>query len=776
VHCRADLPSIGRFLALLALFFWTPPDCTQAQFGDVQILSSDVTVPEAGQATLSQLQRADKFLTERQYADAIDTLRRTSDLTPDDLVPATGKQSPKGFVTYHPLAAELQRRFAALGASSPEALQRYRGLVDPAAETLLKAAQRDSNETQLQQIFQQYFASSVGDDAALLAGDAALARGDAVAARRYWLPLHATHRTSDEAAAQWGVYPALPWFFASRGKPLADDLAAESARIAAAGGTSPMAIHPDAQCSPADVGARLILASLLEGNTARAEWEWERFRRQHPTAEGKLAGRAGRYVDLLQPWFELSRNEVSRSPQPDWLTFAGSPSRNRVAEPATGLGSPPRWSIDLPRLGGQRELVGQGRLRVAEEADGLLSYHPIVEQGLVLVTDGQTLQAFDAETGKPAWQVLLREQPLPAPLTHQQVGVPRFTLTAAQGLVIATLPTPVVPARRAPTVRREDLSRIVAIDTTTRKLVFEAVADDATMVFEGTPLLDRGRVYVSVRKQAESRPQSLAACYDLASGRQIWQRQICSADSLGHGDLAEYGNSLVTLSHDTLYINTNLGAVAALDTAAGAIRWLVKYPRAAFPSIKPERSDRHFFRDLNPCLVQQGQVICAPADSDRIFSLDATSGQLVWTLPPGEAVDAIHLLGVSGEHLLASGDYLYWIDVVRGRIVTQYPQAVPVGPGLALPTPRGWGRGILAGDRVYWPTASSLHVFAAAPEGSGVFYEPRLVQQIDLAPLGAGGGNLVIAQGQAVLATADALHALAATPAATDGPPAAPQR
>ena len=350
------------------------------------------------------------------------------------------------------------------------------------------------------------------------------------------------------------------------------------------------------------------------------------------------------------------------------------------------------WSIPLARIKSDRDLIGAGRLRVAEHHDGVLSYHPIVYGKLVIVGDSQSLRAFELTTGKPAWEVQLREAAAVEVLTNQQVGVSRFTLSAAEGVVAATLPAPVVPVRRVSTVRREDWSRIVAVDLVTRKLVFEVLADDATMVFEGTPVIDRGRVYVALRKQAEIQPQSLVACYDLASGRQLWQQPICSAASLGEGKLAEFAGSLLTLSHDTLYFNSNLGVIAALATDDGATRWLAKYPRATFPAQKAERSDRHFFRDLNPCVMHQGQVICAPSDCERIFSLDATSGQLIWTLPPNDASDVVHLLGVSGDCLLASGDYLYWIDIVRGQVVTQFPQALPTGPGLALPTPRGWAR------------------------------------------------------------------------------------
>jgi len=464
---------------------------------------------------------------------------------------------------------------------------------------------------------------------------------------------------------------------------------------------------------------------------------------------------------------EQSQSWPQAPPSYDWPTFAGNDDRNKVAGEIE-ISTSPLWSVELPRLKGDRDVVGAGRLRVAEHHDGLLSYHPIVYRDEVVVTDGQLLRAFELSSGKPAWEVQLRERSAVDLLTNQQAGVPRFTLSAVDGLIAATLPTPTIPGKRATTIRREELSRIVAIDLLTRKLVFEAVADDATMIFEGTPILERGRAYVIVRKQAEILPQLSVACYDIGSGRRLWQQPVCSAQSLGEGKRVEYANSLLSLSHDTLYCNTNLGVIAALSTSDGALRWVTKYPRAAFPAQKVERTDRHFFRDLNPCLVHQGQVLCAPADCERIFSLDATSGQLIWTLPPNDAADVVHLLGVGSSYLLASGDYLYWINVVTGQVVTQFPPALPIGPGLALPTPRGWGRGILAGDQVYWPTQSGVHVFTQSPQRTGMFTVPKQVKELDFSRGDIGGGNLVLAGRRLIVATADRLIALEARPPERD--------
>ena len=148
---------------------------------------------------------------------------------------------------------------------------------------------------------------------------------------------------------------------------------------------------------------------------------------------------------------------------------------------------------------------------------------------------------------------------------------------------------------------------------------------------------------------------------------------------------------------------------------------------------------------MNPCLVHKGLIIVAPTDCDRLFALDAATGLVVWSTPPQQAVDAVHLLGVGSERLIASGDRIYWIDIRDGQISTSFPAQVEEGL-------RGYGRGLLAGGSVYWPTRDKIYVFAQ--DGSRQVRQP-----IDLAPLGLTGGNLVLAEDVLLIAAANELVA-----------------
>jgi outer membrane protein assembly factor BamB len=166
--------------------------------------------------------------------------------------------------------------------------------------------------------------------------------------------------------------------------------------------------------------------------------------------------------------------------------------------------------------------------------------------------------------------------------------------------------------------------------------------------------------------------------------------------------LAEQTHNLLTLSSDAIYYNTNLGAVAALRPDDGRVLWLSLYPRASRGDLAKPAA--HWRRDLNPCVLDRGTLLVAPADSPRIFAFDAATGQLVWQTGT-EVEDAVGLLGTSGDWLVAGGSRLYWIslkDEDRGRVKHVWPDG---------PQRPGYGRGILAGHDVLWPTRDKLYIF-----------------------------------------------------------------
>ena len=141
---------------------------------------------------------------------------------------------------------------------------------------------------------------------------------------------------------------------------------------------------------------------------------------------------------------------------------------------------------------------------------------------------------------------------------------------------------------------------------------------------------------------------------------------------------------------------------------------------------------------MNPCLYHQGTLYVAPADSPRIFAIDAQTGMILWQT--GEQTeDALNLLGATDDYLIAGGNKLYWIglkDEDRGQIKHIWPE------GNDKP---GFGRGVIAGGCILWPTREQILVFDLKTA------QPR--KSIDLCPASpgrqpAGDRSLLIAPHQ----------------------------
>src|SRR5262249_5149232 len=161
-------------------------------------------------------------------------------------------------------------------------------------------------------------------------------------------------------------------------------------------------------------------------------------------------------------------------------------------------------------------------------------------------------------------------------------------------------------------------------------------------------------------------------CLDGETGATRWVRYLGAASSdaenmfgmgmgMGMGGMGssnDSGHRLLTLEGTTIYYQTNLGAVVALDAETGSIRCVATYPR--LDRVGGGTHDR----DLNRAIVHDGLVIAAPDDAGAIYAFEATTGRLVWktdTLP--DEVKLAHLLGVTRGRLIATGDRVLLFDI-----------------------------------------------------------------------------------------------------------------
>ena len=656
------------------------------------------------------LVRADKFLANGQFADAVQMLRQVMEDEGEHLVRVESRRD--GFSLYIPLRVYCNRRLARLATENPAALQLYRSQVDPLAERWFSQALANHDARKLRRVIDQLFASSYGDDALLHYGEYALGSGRFAEARYAWCQL-------DEAL-----------------QPNKD-----------------VVVFPDSEIDLAQVRARLCLAAILAGSHDVAASELETLRSEHAEATGRIGGQTGKYVDLLADFLQKHRTPPPR-PVTRWETLGGSQSRQRQARGSTDIALRPIWTYELPKVSRLNRSQEVRVARPAESWSGLLGYHPIVLGDEVIVDTGlhpDGIVSLDLRSGQRLWSTGQMVEPVKSEVTGTEqatVGVPRFTLSAEKDIVFAKVGSPITGFGEH--VITQDRGVLVGLDRQADgKLLFairpEKPLWDERWAFDGVPLVQRDRLYVALRHVEAGGVQLYVACFDLR-GRFLWRSgMVASAEAMTQANRSEITNNLLTLRDDRVYLNTNLGAVACIDAVAGNTLWIARYPRIEVASDQYGRVTKHFLRDLNPVLIEGNQAIVAPADSNVIFALDCHSGEVLWTTDAGVAEDAVHLLGVSHNRLIASGDQLYWIDLKSGNVFASFPD----DGDREL---RGYGRGLIVNDEILWPTYDELYLFDA--QTAKMTQQPK-----NLSAAGARGGNLLLVNQTLLIASADRLYA-----------------
>jgi outer membrane protein assembly factor BamB len=690
-HATAQVPSASRFE-----------------------LSNAIQVDEANAATRTHLERVKASIANQQWDEAVEVLRQVAESHAGKVLAV----SPRRFVSVRDYC-HLQ-----LASLPSEALTLYRSRVDTQARRWYEQGIRHRDAARLRELVEQLFCSSWGDDALLALGDLALEAGNTGEARGYW-----------ERILSPDVWARL------------------APAVVQTNGSPDWLLYPDSDLDQAAVRARLLLATVIEGDAEAAGTLLDVFARECGGAEGNLAGHQVNYAEFLGKLLVESRQWPAEKVDRDWPTFAGSMERCKVFPTAPEIGTV-AWEASLPVPATDATSAAVGPRRVAERRHQLLSYHPVIVDNMVLVNTVDEIHAYNLATGEPLWG----DSPVVYELPKREneardhsrgatsaIGAPRFTMTVRDRRVYARLGSPV-------TTRINDQqffarhNYVVCLDLEAQAKALWAVPDtlhlddnDRSWSFEGSPVVDGDGVYIAIRRSG-ARPQQYVACLDPETGQTKWRRLVCGAETAAQGQ-EETTYNLLTLHAGTLYCNTNLGAVAALSTRDGLVQWIYRYPRAG--QLDGNKRPKHFYRDLTPCVYYHGIVYVAPADSGPPMALDAPTGLRLWDAPFAE--DVVHLLGVMDGKLVASGDKLWWIDALNGKVVSPpgtSAESFPEGG-----SPKGLGRGLLAGGKVYWPTWDKMYIFDQNAN--------RQLEPIDLAFRNVTGGNLLAAGDSLLIASHD---------------------
>jgi len=568
----------------------------------------------------------------------------------------------------------------------PAARDRYRERYERRAEAWLKQAEETGDPSFLQRILEDAFLTRTAEQAIDRLAEEALRSGDFSTARQYWtmlVPLESSDRL--------------------------------------------LVRYPDPVTPLPDVLARLVVCRVLEGDLDRAEFELSVFAERFPEAAGTLAGRKGKWVELLDQLYKSAAAGGSES----------SRKTEQVVPPDVGASY---WSLPL---NGQ---AGPDAEPVAAERDvNGLTFYPRLWNNLILWNQRDWIIAYDFQRGLGAW---LEKEPVSAQHWREQGRIfpPRADLfdfkpdrpvhgfaaddlTIHEGKLFARMAGPITAYTERE--NRKQPSRLICLDLQAGqgRLVWnvDAAGLDERLRFEGPPVVSDNRLWILARRGLAPSEVYLL-CFSADNGKYLWNRLICS-NAARAPEGANLASSLRIVRHEsTLVVSTELGCIAALHDADGQPVWYRTYPR------QMETNRAKTSPQLSPaCIIHEGVVYAAPDDSDQLLALDLLTGETIWsqTRP-----DDHRVWGVTQDHVITSGKTLEARHVADGQLEWQF--SAPVAEL------QGRGEGLITHDQIWWPTPTQILVFGARDGRVLKTIELRVSRQLQGGNLAATRKGLVI--------------------------------
>ena len=197
-------------------------------------------------------------------------------------------------------------------------------------------------------------------------------------------------------------------------------------------------------------------------------------------------------------------------------------------------------------------------------------------------------------------------------------------------------------------------SSIVALDETTGQIKWSygpmsaSDGDESMMRFECAPTGGPGTIYANyvldnIKGDTHIDSEYGVIAFESTTGRVKWRRQICRLQP-GKFD-GSFGSARRNrirsffsppLYHEgTIYISPNAGAVAAMDSLSGRIKWLMRYPY--YPSAHDltrqfgNTYEPSLFFNQRPLVVGE-QLFILPVNSAMMLALDRKTGKVNWTI------------------------------------------------------------------------------------------------------------------------------------------------
>lgn len=273
--------------------------------------------------------------------------------------------------------------------------------------------------------------------------------------------------------------------------------------------------------------------------------------------------------------------------------------------------------------------------------------------------------------------------------------------------------------------------------------------------FSSPPIVRGNRIFIGINTSPVGEQESRVLCLDKRTGRPLWCTFISSISGgfnrwWGGGTRFVAYLTMLAESGGTLYVQTNLGVVGALNCVTGNILWLTTYKRHV--RVGNQRGET-YLRPSNPPLLHRGTIFCLTQDSRDLKAFDANTG-----LPMDDLVEKIRTGGRRDlqwqnlTHLLRVDESWLVLGGVESQLINFRKDRIRVYPLAGANTSR-CGRGILHRGFLY------LSTYEKRPneeiDGSLAIFSTKswkMIEQIKW-KVNGGYGNLMIAGDYLVVST-----------------------
>jgi outer membrane protein assembly factor BamB len=619
-----------------------------------------------------------------------------------------------GLGVYRSVAEKVGEELAGL---SPAGLAVYRAMHDSTARGMYADAQERLDEREMETVGRTYFSTTWGDDALLWLGEMAYDRG-----------------ANRQAVARL-------------------------ARIAK---------HPDPSAPALAVKVRTFLAELKVGHRDEAEKLLPRIAElaKDPKAGNLRVGEAegeAALADLRARLEAAPRQPVQTTDGGGGLdTLLGNATHTRVGPPRPAVGVR-KWSESIARLLGAPKGYQERTTRMIRDPNTgqprrvtVNNVHLTARGNCFLLTNGRVVGGHLLSNPNPDRPLfwfpsspagLWPTMPGATGMEQQTMGVidsPLFCTLGEDHLYVALGPPPMDPIPRwwgGGQQPKQTPNWLAAVGKKRGGMLglesglllwsleppkpgsetdhrVNSKADQEWLkevYFASAPTYADGTLYVLAVESGGGSHTAWAVSLDAGSGRVLWKTKLCTGSPAYFNSGTQPALALpVAVGGGSVYCVTNLGAVAALDAATGGVKWIRVYERNPGLEADPNRGRMPSATDswdANPPILFEDILICTPQDSLCIYAFDLQTGRRKWQAErvrdsgrgaPGDAERLRTVVGLVNRRLVLTGKGVVFMDAAGGRLECS---ALLSGPAV--------GRGVIAGEQVFVPTATGVDIVDA---------------------------------------------------------------